>query len=271
MKHVCEFAFRGRRFRATKGEVERALKGVTPETLRKHSVRIGGRHYPVKQAFSVAFGVDRVDFTTPKARRVFQRLGFEVSHWKDDTPDTSRAELDEPRVKEPRRKRGAAGDVARAREPGRSWAAAGWTGGVRPRFPYMAQEPPVGEVERLRASGLVLRWSPWERWDDLAVDRRGGTGIDVPQRRSGVYEVATEGKGARLVIGKAARLAKRIKTDLVRGKGTHPAGDKIRAHEDTSQLLVRWALTDRPAAAEEELHQQHIRKHGALPKYTQRT
>jgi hypothetical protein len=74
-----------------------------------------------------------------------------------------------------------------------------------------------------------------------------------------------------LVIGKAVNIGKRIKTDLVRGKGPHPAGDKIRAREDTSRLTVRWALTDRPAAAEEELHQQHVRKYGALPKYTQRT
>jgi hypothetical protein len=266
-----QFAVRGRRFTTTKAEVERALERVTPHTLRRHTVRIGGRRYPVKQAFSAAFGVDPSEFTAAKAGKVFERLGFDVLHWEVGTPNPFEGEQDGLRAKEARRKRGAAQDPASARDPRRLWVATGQKGGVRPRFPYMAEERPVGEVERLKASGMVLKWSPWERWEDLAADYRGSMGADVPQKVSGVYEVAIEGKGPRLVIGKAVNIGKRIKTDLVRGKGPHPAGDKIRAREDTSRLTVRWALTDRPAAAEEELHQQHVRKYGALPKYTQRT
>jgi len=264
-RQPVQFAVRGRRIRATKAQVEEALRRVTPQTLRRHSVRIGGRRYPVKQAFCVAFGADASEFTAAKAGQVFRRLGFEVVHWEVGTANPFEGEQDGPRVNEPRRRRGEAG----GREPRRSWQALG--GGLRPRFPYMAKERPVGEVERLRVAEVVLKWSPWERWEDLAADYRGSMGADVPQKQSGVYEVAVEGQGPRLVIGKAVNLAKRIKTDLVRGKGPHPAGSKIREHEDTSGLMVRWALTDRPAAAEEALHQQHVRKHGKLPKYTLRT
>jgi hypothetical protein len=57
----------------------------------------------------------------------------------------------------------------------------------------------------------------------------------------------------------------------VKGSVPHQAGNKIRRSEDTSRVLVRWALTDWPAAAEEALHKQHVREHGRLPKYTQRT
>jgi hypothetical protein len=37
------------------------------------------------------------------------------------------------------------------------------------------------------------------------------------------------------------------------------------------RVFIRWALTDRPAAAEEALHLDRLRRHGRLPKYTQRT
>lgn len=55
-----------------------ALRDVPPETIRSHAVRIDGRLYPAKQAVAAATGLDRLDFTTVNARRVLQRLGFEV-------------------------------------------------------------------------------------------------------------------------------------------------------------------------------------------------
>jgi hypothetical protein len=39
---------------------------------------VDGKPYPVKQAFSVASGMDRLDFTTNQARHALARLGFEV-------------------------------------------------------------------------------------------------------------------------------------------------------------------------------------------------
>lgn len=58
--------------------VQSALRGVPPETIRSHAVRIDGQLYPAKQAVAAATGLDRLDFTTVNARRVLQRLGFEV-------------------------------------------------------------------------------------------------------------------------------------------------------------------------------------------------
>ena len=63
----------------------------------------------------------------------------------------------------------------------------------------------------------------------------------------------------------------RIKQALVKGKMGHPSGEKIRAKENTSKILVRWAITDRNAAVEEELHKRHLRKFGKLPKYVEHT
>ena len=40
---------------------------------------------------------------------------------------------------------------------------------------------------------------------------------------------------------------------------------------DFSKIVVRWAVTDRPSATEEDLHKRHVEKHGRLPKYVKRT
>jgi len=86
-----------------------------------------------------------------------------------------------------------------------------------------------------------------------------------------IYEVRYADTEERLTIGKASDLRMRIKQGLVKGKTPHSAGNKIRDSEDTSKILVRWAITNRPAAAEEELHKRYVKKFGKLPKYVQHT
>jgi len=232
-----EFVLSGKRIRATREGVERALQGVQPEPLQAHSVVIGGRRYPVRQAFVVAFGLRRTLTPTRTAIRVLRNLGFEVSTrtW----PPSARA--------------------------------GGQRQGVRPRFPYMEWCPKAAETERLDLRAIELRWSGWYQWEELArVDRRPG-GIQVPMGAPGVYEARLEGQEERLVIGKASDLWRRVKQELVRSQHWHAAGTKLRANEDLSQVRVRWAVTDRPAAAEEELHLRHLKRFGRLPKYTERT
>lgn len=55
-----------------------ALRDVAPEPIRSHAVLVNHQLYPAKQAVAVATGLDRLDFTTANARRVLQRLGFEL-------------------------------------------------------------------------------------------------------------------------------------------------------------------------------------------------
>jgi hypothetical protein len=81
-----------------------------------------------------------------------------------------------------------------------------------------------------------------------------------------------EGQGPRLTIGRTSDLRARVKYQLVMGTGgPHPVRKSIVENEDLGRVFVRWAITDRPATAEEALHLDHIRRHGRLPKYTQRT
>ena len=63
----------------------------------------------------------------------------------------------------------------------------------------------------------------------------------------------------------------RIKQGLVKGKAPHSAGDRIRAKEDVSKIVVRWAITNRPPAVEEEMHKKHLNRFGKLPKYVKHT
>jgi hypothetical protein len=63
----------------------------------------------------------------------------------------------------------------------------------------------------------------------------------------------------------------RVQQGLVRGNVPHSAGDRIRKEEDLTEVELRWAETDRPAAVEEELHRQYIDEHGHLPKHTRTT
>ena len=120
---------------------------------------------------------------------------------------------------------------------------------------------------------IVLEWSEWHSWDDVARLVRDG-GVNVPDV-SGVYEVRLEGEDKRLTIGKASSLRMRVKQHLIKESGTHSAGRRIRADIgrkiSASDISIRWAVTDRPAAVEEELHMRYKGTFGELPKYTKNT
>jgi hypothetical protein len=106
---------------------------------------------------------------------------------------------------------------------------------------------------------IKLEWSRWYPWDKLLLDARtNNEAIKLPNE-SGVYEAKIIDTEERLTIGKASNIRMRVKQGLVKGKVPHSSGDYIRNIEDKSKIIVRWALTDRPAAVEEELHRKYIR------------
>jgi hypothetical protein len=125
--------------------------------------------------------------------------------------------------------------------------------------------------QRIVIPPLVLDWSEWVAWNDLLLDARRPGVVKVPNRRPGVYEARYSGDERRLTIGKATDHRMRVKQGLVKGKTPHSAGRNIRASEDTSKIVVRWAVVDRPACVEEELHRLHRERFGGLPKHTEHT
>lgn len=245
----CEFTVKGRRVCATRAQVERALRRVTPERIRRHFVEVGGVRYPIRQALAVAFGLSRARLDNAQARGILLRLGFEVGSLGPE----------------------ATGPPVQA--------------GIRPRFPRASGLPrpervevspedgePAAQVQAIEVPPIVLPWSPWHRWGTLREDERRGSGVLIPPCRPGVYEVMAEGQRMRLTIGRTSNLRVRVKQQLVMGaSGKHPAREAILRNEDLGRVFVRWAPTDYPATAEEALHREHVRRHGRLPKYTQRT
>lgn len=128
----------------------------------------------------------------------------------------------------------------------------------------------MGEQTILDIGTITLDWSEWVPWTDVSADNRGGAGVSIPNKVAGVYEVrsADNDGSERTYIGKAGDLRLRVRQGLVKGKLPHSGGTRIRAHEDVSRLAIRWAVTDRPAAAEEELHRAYRARFGRLPLYT---
>jgi len=157
----------------------------------------------------------------------------------------------------------------------RAWMEAGWevesVDFERKTVVFKAILIEMMEMEEvINIPPITLKWSGWVDWDEIKKDARRG-GIKIPNKKPGIYEVKYRDSEERLTIGKASDLRMRIRQGLVKGKTPHSAGERIRAEEDTSKIVVRWAITDRPAAVEEELHKRHLDKFGKLPKYVEHT
>jgi hypothetical protein len=76
MEHT--FTVKGQKYAGNKETVELKMAGVEPEPTNKLVVEVNGKLYPVKQAFSESFGIDRADFISHQARSIMQQLGFKV-------------------------------------------------------------------------------------------------------------------------------------------------------------------------------------------------
>lgn len=127
------------------------------------------------------------------------------------------------------------------------------------------------DIWRIEIPTISLNWSDWYAWSVFLRDARNDSEGVTPPETAGVYEAKLDDAEERLTIGRASNLRMRVKQGLVKGKVPHSSGDDIRNSEDTSKIVIRWAVTDRPAAVEEELHRKHIDAFGRLPKYTERT
>jgi hypothetical protein len=231
-----DFTLSGERFRLTRQQVVDALRGIEPEPVRTYGVEIGGVVYPVKQALAAACGARRGRFISTAAARVLQRLGFAVS------------------------------SLPRALPGGTEGAAA-----LATLSRQATEGAPALEVQTLSIPTIILEWSPWTPWSNLEASKSGSAGPHPPGGSPGVYEVRREGEEERLAIGRASDLRMRVRQGLVRGKVPHSAGQAVRRTEDLSRLLVRWSVTHRPGASEEELHRRHVERFGRLPRYTKHT
>ena len=231
-----EFTLQGRKRLASRERVLDTMRGLMPDPETRWMVDIEGVSYPLTQVFCETFAVQRHLDSTRAACRVLERLGFTVT----------------------RRETGRRGRLPQM-------------AGQAPRDSYIYHAPRHGkqdhpQPEVLEIPPIVLRWSYSERWDDVAGTGEHATEFQLPTD-PGVYFVYRVGEPVLLYIGGTSNLRRRVTDALVRGKLMHIAGQKIREGEDVEGLRVAWAVTDRPAAAEEELHRKHLERCGRPPKY----
>jgi hypothetical protein len=116
---------------------------------------------------------------------------------------------------------------------------------------------------------FYLDWSDWFSWN--SITEKGKLGSAHIPSKPGVYEARLIGSEELLTIGRGSDLYRRIREGLVKGILPHSTGKRIRNEEDVSKIEIRWAITDRPCACEEELHIRYQKQHGKLPKHTKNT
>ncbi|MBM3477153.1 MAG: hypothetical protein FJX75_28125 [Armatimonadetes bacterium] len=221
--------------RATRERVIEALGNMLPEPPTMYMVQVEGIAYPLKQAFGETFGVGRHDVGTRDARRIMERLGFEVT--REPAASRRRAEAEDASAPEK-----GAGRLRRGEYDPVSW-------------------------QEINIPTMILRWSCGVRWVDIAGIGESSEEVRVPPNEPGVYCVFRKGDIPALYIGQTTNLRRRIVDALVRGTAMHTAGTLIRENEDLSRLVISWGLTDRPAAVEEELIRRHMEEWRKLPQY----
>jgi hypothetical protein len=74
MRDDVEFVLNGIRYTLDAGTVRTAVRGRTPDEVREHWVDVDGVRWPPKQAFALATGLDRGEFTSHTALRQLRRL-----------------------------------------------------------------------------------------------------------------------------------------------------------------------------------------------------
>ena len=107
------------------------------------------------------------------------------------------------------------------------------------------------EKTTIKIPPIKLNWSDWISWNTIK-----NRDVEIPNT-PGVYEVRHKNRKKLLTIGRSLNLKKRIRQQLIRGR-SHSAGKDICNEEDVSKLAIRWAETERPAAAEEALLIEHF-------------
>jgi hypothetical protein len=117
---------------------------------------------------------------------------------------------------------------------------------------------------------MALNWTEWFEWSALRTDGRKVGALKVPAK-PGVYEAKYSDAERCLHIGQTANLLRRVKQAMVKGKLPHAAGERIRAEEDVSKIVVRWAETDHCEEIERQLHEEHRGQFGKMPKHDRRS
>lgn len=78
MEAPKKFTLRGKPFEKRREDFVRAVKTIEPGPVRKYSVLIGGKRYPIRQVLAAVTELPAIAITSQDAFRVLEKFGFSV-------------------------------------------------------------------------------------------------------------------------------------------------------------------------------------------------
>lgn len=76
--HSITFTLRGKTFEKRKDDFVRATKGLEPGRVKKYSMVVGGKRYPIRQVLAAVTKLPAIAITSQDAYRVLEKFGFAV-------------------------------------------------------------------------------------------------------------------------------------------------------------------------------------------------
>jgi hypothetical protein len=78
LEATITFTLRGRTFEKREDDLIKAVRGLKPGRIRKYSVLIGNKRYPIRQVLAAATKLRATVVTSQDALRVLEKFGFTV-------------------------------------------------------------------------------------------------------------------------------------------------------------------------------------------------
>lgn len=79
MDAAITFTLRGKTFSKRRNDFVKATKQLVPGVVRKYSIVIGSKRYPIRQVLSAVTNLPTIAITSQDAYRVLEKFGFTVA------------------------------------------------------------------------------------------------------------------------------------------------------------------------------------------------
>jgi 5-methylcytosine-specific restriction protein B len=78
LEPTITFTLRGKTFEKRKDDFVKATKGLEPGRIKKYSVAVSGKRYPIRQVLAAVTKLPAIAITSQDAYRVLEKFGFSV-------------------------------------------------------------------------------------------------------------------------------------------------------------------------------------------------
>jgi hypothetical protein len=78
LEPTITFTLRGKTFEKRKDDFVKATKGINPGRIKKYSIVVSGKRYPIRQILAAVTNLPAIAITSQDAYRVLEKVGFAV-------------------------------------------------------------------------------------------------------------------------------------------------------------------------------------------------